>query len=334
MDKRITIDFSFKTVFVALASLAAIALIYYLRDILVLFLVSFILATVFEPGVNVLEKKRVPRWLSILALYAVVIGIVFALVRLIVPPITAQVGQIVAHRTNYANQINSYIEKAPESVRISIHNFANSIPDKVSTYSSTRIFDNAFGIFSGFLGAITVFVIVFYLLSEKNTVENGLLFYLPEKSKERVKKVYRQVVEKVSFWAKGQLILSGSIFLLTFIGLSVLKVPYALTLALIAGVTEMLPVVGPFIGALPAIFLAFTVYPLLALWTGLLYLAVQQFENHVLVPQVMKRAVGLSPVAIIFSILVGAKLLGIIGVILAVPVTAGIMVIVESFREK
>jgi predicted PurR-regulated permease PerM len=334
VDKRITIDFSVKTVFVVVASLAAIWLAYYLRDVLVLFLVSFILATAFEPAVNLMERRRVPRWLSILALYAVVIGIVFALVRLIVPPISAQVNQLVANRLEYVAKINSYIEMAPESFRASIHNFTNAIPERVTSYSSTRIFDNVFGIFSGVFGAITVFVIVFYLLSQKNTLENMLLSYWPDKSRNRALDIFKQVVEKVSFWARGQLILSGSIFLLTFIGLTVLKVPYALTLALIAGVTEMLPVVGPFIGAAPAVLLAFTISPWLALWTGVLYLGIQQFENHILVPQVMKRAVGLSPVAIIFSLLVGAKLLGIIGVILAVPVAAGIMVVVDSFANK
>ena len=334
MEKRITIDFSVKTIFVIVASLAFMALAYYLRDVLVLFLVSFILATAFEPAVNLFERRKIPRWLSILALYALVIGVVFALVRLIVPPISSQVGQIVQNRVNYITKFNSYIEMAPESFRASIHNFANAIPARVTNYSSTQIFDNVFGIFSGVFGAITVFVIVFYLLSERNTLENVLLEYWPEKSKKRALHTYKQVVEKVSFWARGQLILSGSIFLLTFIGLSILKVPYALTLSLIAGVTEMLPVIGPFIGAAPAVFLAFTVSPLLAVWTALLYLCVQQFENHVLVPQVMKRAVGLPPVAIIFALIVGAKLLGIIGVILAVPVTAGIMVVVEALRNK
>ena len=323
-----------KTVFVVLFSLALVWLAYYLRDVLVLFLVSFILATAFEPIVNGLQKRHIPRWITILALYALVVGIVFALVRLIVPPITDQIRQILAHRTDYANQINSYIGMAPASLQNSIHNFANAIPDKVSAYSSsTTVFDNVFGIFSGVFGAITVFVIVFYLLSEKDTLENFIAIYWPEKSQKKAVAVYRKVVEKVSLWARGQLILSGSIFLLSYIGLSILHVPYALTLALIAGITEMLPVVGPFIGAAPAVFLSFTVYPLLALWVAIMYLSIQQFENHVLVPQVMKRAVGLSPVAIIFALLVGAKLLGIIGVILAVPVAAGIMVVVESLRK-
>lgn len=334
MEKRITIDFSVRTVFVVVFSLVIIWLLFYLRDIVALFVISFILATALEPAVNYFQKYKIPRWTSILALYLLVIAFVFALIRLIAPPISTQVHQLIQNKQSIVNSINHEISLLPASVQEQVHTLVNSIPDKVSNYSSTKIFENAFGIFSGLIGAVTVFVIVFYLLLDKNTMEKFIGNYWPAKSNERAVTVFKKMVEKVSLWARGQLILSGSIGIFTFVGLSILGVPYALTLALIAAVTEMLPIVGPYIGAIPALIIAFSVAPSKALWVAILYVAAQQFENHVLVPQVMKRAVGLSPVAIILAILIGAKLLGIIGVILAVPVTAGLAVIAEELIQK
>jgi predicted PurR-regulated permease PerM len=111
-------------------------------------------------------------------------------------------------------------------------------------------------------------------------------------------------------------------------------IEYAVPLALIAAFTELLPYVGPWIGAIPAVIVALAMSPIMALWVALLYLGIQQFENHVLVPQVMKRTIGLSPVIIIFSLLVGAKLLGILGVLIAVPVAAMIALVVEEIKKK
>lgn len=334
MDRKLTFDFSFRTVFTVIFTLGVVWLLFYIRDILVLFFIAFILGTALEPAVNWFEKKKIPRWLSILGFYALIGFFLYTLVRLIVPPMTQQVQHLIDSRQILADRISGYFSNAPESVKKGILDFTNNLPARIAEFSTGRLVPNVLGVFSGILGFLTVFVATFYLLLERNGIENALEGYWPEKSREKVIRIFKRMSLKMSLWVRGQVILSGAIGLLTFIGLSLLRVDYALTLALIAAVTELLPVVGPYIGALPAIVIALSISPALALWVAVLYLGIQQFEAQVLVPQVMKRAVGLSPVTIIFSLLVGAKLLGFLGVIIAVPVASAISVLFESLNKR
>lgn len=335
MEKKIIFDFSVKSVFTVVFGLILLWLMFYLRDIIVLFFLAFILATAIEPLVNYLGKKKVPRWVTILGVFVALVLFVYLLIRLVIPPISEQVNNFIENRHVITERITSYLDRAPASLRTTIYDFSNHIPEKISKYSSSgRVVENVLGVFSGLFGFVTVLVITFYLLIENNSMENFIRDYWPVKSREKAVKVFTEIVKKISYWARGQMVLSGSIGILTYIGLTVLGVDYALTLALVAAVTELLPVVGPFIGSAPAILIAFAVSPALGLWVSLLYLGIQQFENHVLVPQVMKKAVGLSPVAIIFSLLVGAKLLGIIGVIISVPVASAVSVLLNSIKNK
>ena len=139
-----------------------------------------------------------------------------------------------------------------------------------------------------------------------------------------------RIQEKIGLWLRGQIFLSLVIFAVSWIGLSILGVKYALVLAVFAGVTEIIPYLGPFIGALPAVFIAFTQSPLLGIITIVLYIVIQQAENYFLVPKVMQKAVGLNPIIIIIAIMIGAKLAGILGVLLAVPVATAISVVVRD----
>lgn len=334
MDRKLTFDFSFRTVFTVILTLGLVWLAFYLRDIIVLFFISFILATALDPAVNWFEKKKIPRWLSILGFYALIGFFIYTLIRLIIPPMTEQIQHLIQSRDYLADRIAGYFNIFPETLKNGILEYVNTLPNRFAELSTGRIVPNVLGVFSGLLGVLTVFVATFYLLMEKNGIERALEDYWPEKSRERVVKIFRRMSLKMSLWVRGQVILSGAIGLLTFIGLSLLRVDYALTLALIAAVTELLPVVGPYLGAFPAIIIALSVSPVLALWVAVLYLGIQQFEAQVLVPQVMKRAVGLSPVTIIFSLLIGAKLLGFLGVIIAVPVASAISVLFETFNNK
>lgn len=335
MNKKITVDFSVRTVLVVVLSFALIWLVYYLKDIIVLFFVAFVLTTALEPAVDFFEKKKIPRWLTILGLYIFIFSLIYFLFRLIIPPIMIQARHLIENREQIIGSLNHYLDQTPDKVRGAIVDYSNTLPDLLSQYStSNQVMTNILGVFSGILGVITIFVVSFYLLLEKNTVENFIADYWPFRSRKRAVVVFKQIVAKVSLWARAQLMLSGSIGIFTYLGLTILGMPYALTLSLIAAVTELLPVIGPVIGAVPAIIIAFTISPIVAFWVAILYLGIQQLENHILIPQVMKRVVGLSPVAIIFAILVGAKLLGVLGVIMAVPVASAVSVLLQSIGKK
>jgi len=168
-------------------------------------------------------------------------------------------------------------------------------------------------------------------LLEENGIKKFFLSVVPLKQKNRVTRIANRIGIKLGSWLRGQLILAVAVGLVIYIGLRLMGIPYALTLALIAGVLEIVPILGPIIAAIPAIIVAFTISPLTALLITAFYILVQELENKLLVPKVMQYSVGLNPVTIIIILLVGAKLMGILGMLLAIPVALIIYVILEEW---
>lgn len=186
-------------------------------------------------------------------------------------------------------------------------------------------------IFSGIVMIVATFVLSFYLALQENGVRKFLQFITPKQYEDHILDLWQRSQKKLGNWLQGQLLLGFIIGVLVFIALSILGIPYAPILALLAAIFELVPVAGPIIAAIPAVLLAFLISPIKGILTLVVYFIIQQTENHIIVPNVMKKAVGLNPVVIIIALLVGAKLGGIIGMLLAVPTAA---VLMEILREK
>jgi predicted PurR-regulated permease PerM len=149
-----------------------------------------------------------------------------------------------------------------------------------------------------------------------------------------VVRLIAKIQRKMGLWVVGQFILSVFIFILTYIGLTILGVEYALVLALIAGLLEVVPYIGPFVSAMPAIFFALIQSPPLVIGVIILYILIQKTEGYVLVPKIMEKTVGTSPLVVLLALLIGFKLAGILGVLLAVPLTGAITVIIQEFFQN
>jgi predicted PurR-regulated permease PerM len=146
-------------------------------------------------------------------------------------------------------------------------------------------------------------------------------------------RLWTKIQNRLGNWLRGQLILSLVIFTLTYIGLSILQIKYALVLAMLAGSFELIPYVGPILSSVPAIFLAFVQAPYLALFVILLYFIVQQLENSLIVPKVMGRVTGLNPIVVLIAVLIGAKIGGIVGTLMAVPVATALSTFLYDFNN-
>ena len=181
----------------------------------------------------------------------------------------------------------------------------------------------------GLFGLLTILILTFYILIEADSLRGTMLHLFPARDRARVAAASRDITVKVSAWLGGQLLLGGIIGTSSAIGLWLLGIPFFYVLALISGIGELIPVVGPVLSAIPAIAVAATVSINKVLLVIVFFVVQQQFENHVLVPKVMQRQVGVSPVTVIVALLIGGKLLGIVGAILAVP-TAAILQVVFS----
>ena len=320
MPKKI--DISYKTIVFITVFILGLWLIYLIRDLLLILFVAVILMSALSPVVKFLTKFRMPKSLSIAITYIIIIAFVSGLFAIVVPPLLEETRRLF-------QTLPPHLDRFLEIVAIDKSVLRSQLSDL-----SRNAFSITLSIFDNILTIIFLLVLTFYLMLERENLEerSASLFIGRE---ERVKKLVIQIEEKLGSWFRGQLFLSLVIGLLTYIGLLILGIPYALPLAVVAGALEVVPVIGPIISAIPAVLIALTISPILSLGVVAIYFIIQQLENNLIVPQVMQRAVGLNPLVVILAIAIGSRLLGFAGALLAVPiVVVGQIIVTEIIEEK
>src|SRR3989338_2701482 len=315
------IDISHKTIIFVVLFIISLWIIFLIRDLLIILFIAVIFVSAFSPLVKFFIKLKLPKVLSIALTYIIIIAIVTGLIVSIVPPLIEQSSKLVVASPALVAQF------------FNVTNLDRSIFSQELTNISKNLFSITLSIFDNLVTIIFLLVLSFYMLLEKEKLETRLASLFGSKE-ERVKLLIVKIEEKLGAWLQGQLILSLVIGILSYIGLTLLNIPYALPLAMIAGIMEVIPVIGPIISALPAIFLALTISPFLSIAVAVMYLVIQQLENNLIVPQVMKRAVGLNPLIVILAIAIGSRLLGIAGALLAVPLAVVIQIIAAEIIEE
>jgi predicted PurR-regulated permease PerM len=332
-DKIHTVNVSTITIIKIVLVVLLLWFLFSIRDILLLFLICIIISSAIDPLADYLHKKKVPRGFSVLVVFLIFLGIFGMVIALLIPPIVEQFNSI-----SQSDFYNSFVSKVgglrenlhqygiDETVTQNFQSFANNI--------SQTLFNTTRNILNGFVSVITVIVVTFYLSAEENGTKNFIKHLIPFKNQAYVSRLVTKIQRKMGSWVLGQLILCVSIFAITYIGLLILKVDYALVLALIAGILEIIPYIGPIIAVIPAAFFAFIQNPPLVLAVVILYLIIQQLENHLLVPVVMSKSVGLNPVLVILGILVGGSLGGWLGAIIAVPILSGVQVFLNDMQNS
>lgn len=326
----------------SLGGIVLLGALYLARGVLLLIYISALLAIGFSPIVRLIEKqrllpvgtRRVPRWGAILALYLLFLGVLFGIGLMIVPPLADQAQALWTELPNmFARAQDFLVQRGILDHRLTLKEAVERAPgaggDAVGTVAAA-----VFGFVGGLVGLITILILTFYLLVEADSIRDGFLRLFPARNRARIAKASGEVTIKVSAWLNGQLLLAGIIGTTAAIGLGLMGVPYFYVLALIAGVGEMIPVVGPLLSSLPALAVAATISMKMVLFVAIFFILQQQFENHVLVPKVMERQVGMSAVTVIIALLIGADLLGIVGAILAVPTAAILQVIFQEIYPR
>jgi len=323
----VTIHISSLSIFKVLAVFLILAFVYLVWDIIVLLFVSLLFAASLTPAIDWLERKKIPRTAGILLIYVATLLFLSLVAVLIIPPITEQIQQLAGtFPVYYERFLQSFGDiRLQSNVGTALQQNLTSVGQTLSGYTG-GVFSLVTGLFGGIITFITVLVLTFYFVVKKDGLKNFVQSLTPIKYQKYAVSVFLRIQDKLGLWLRGQLLLSGIIFLITLIGLLVLDVRYALVLALIAGITEAIPFVGPFIGAVPAVFLAFMESPIKGVFVLILYIVIQQLENSIIVPKVMQKAVGLNPIVVMVAILLGAKLAGVLGALLAIPVATAVMV--------
>jgi predicted PurR-regulated permease PerM len=250
--------------------------------------------------------------------YVLVFAVVGGIVSLLIPPVISQVQTL---QNTLPDLVANLQSRLPVSISQSNGQYVADLVKELFTAftGGAELFTRTVGVFNGLFAFVTVLVISFYLVAEENGMGKFVHALFPKEQQSVLLHLIDRFQVKMGRWVLGQLILSVSIFLITFIGLSILGVKYALFLALLAGLLEVVPYIGPFLSAVPAVIFAFIQSPTLALATIVLYIVVQKTEGYVLVPKIMQKTVGTTPLVVLVSLLVGLKLAGVFGLLLAVP---------------
>lgn len=334
INKPININITTLTLFKAIAILILLYLLYLIRDILIVFFVALILASAVDPWVDWMKTKKIPRSIGILLIYLVLFAIIGIIVITIIPPIIQQIIDLTNNLPQYLDKVLSFFSKVQNKSGIleSVKTSLGAITSSLQT-AAGGIFSTVTGIFGSIFSFFLVLVLTFYMAVEENAIKKLVWSLAPSKHQPYIMQLINRMQKKIGLWLRGQLILCFVIFAMDFVGLSILHVKYALVLSLIAGLTEFIPYVGPILGAIPAVFLAFNQSPMLALFVAVLFYIVQLVENNILVPKIMEKAVGLNPIVSIAALMIGYNLAGVVGAILSIPVTTAASVFFKDMFD-
>ena len=312
------------------------------REALLLIYISALIAMGFSPLVRVLERpaaasgrRRVPRWLAILAIYIVIVGVIVLAGLMVIPPLVAQAAALWDKLPTEFNRLQMFLVRRKLMSRtITLAEAVQSAPAGSSSNAVETLFVALSSVIGGVFGVITVLILSFYLLIEANAMFEYVVRFVPAGRRAEAATAARDAVAKVSAWLRAQFLLAMVMGLFAAVGLGAMGVPYFYVVALVAAVGETIPIVGPIIGGVTAVAVAITVSPKLALYVGIYFFVLHQLESNILVPKIMEKRVGVSPVTVIIALLVGGSLLGLEGAILAIPTTAILSVILDELSPE
>lgn len=332
-----TIEISLGTLIKIVAVLLGVWILFNILDIISILIIAFIVVSAMEPAIDWLQSKKIPRTAGVIIIYIVTLSLVGLGISFIVPPLLNQTQSLAQDFPSYLQKIDQSFSLlrnffAAYNVHFDTQQIFNNWNQSITNFTS-NIFSTTIGVFSGLISAVVVLSLAFYMSVEENGITNFLVSITSENRKKYVASVIDRIKDKMGRWLLGQLMLMIIIAILVWIGLALIGVPHPMLLGAFAGLLEIIPYVGPIIGAVPGTILGFLVSPTIGFLAILVYLATQQFESHVVVPQVMKKAVGLSPITVILVLLIGAKLAGVVGAVLAVPIATAVSIFVKDFRE-
>lgn len=292
--------------------------VYLIRDVLLMLFAAVVIAAVIEPVADAWQRYRIPRALSVLVVYVGILAVIAAVLTMILPVLAIQVSQL-AQALPQLVQSQEWLSKSVQSRALSsVQNVLLGFGEQL-TRASFNVFQQTRTIFSGVLAVILVFVIAFYMVVEKDALKKLFRILLPASHVPYVEQVIDRAKKSIGRLVVAQLLLGAIVGVVVGGGLWLLGVKYALALGLLAGVLEIVPVIGPLVAAIPGVLVGVSQSLLYGLITLIFYIVVQQIENQFLVPAVMRRAIGLHPLVTIVAVLLGARLGGFVGVILAVP---------------
>jgi predicted PurR-regulated permease PerM len=336
-------------------------LLYKMLDLVLVVLTSVVIASAIEPIINWFGKYKIKRIFAVITTYLCLVLVFSGLLYFFIPPVLEEASNLLSSAPQYLNSLTLWnplnSDKITNTAVITntlsdslsggkefINNIssgqASFLGDLITKFqgltssASDNIVSIASSIFGGAFSFILIIVLSFYLAVQEGGVEKFLRIITPVKNEAYIINLWKRSQRKIGYWMQGQLLLGIVVGVLVYLGLTILGVQNALFLAVLAGLLEIIPLFGPIIAAIPAVLFAFIGDGITAaiLVIGL-FVIIQQFENHLIYPLVVKKVVGISPILVILTLIIGAKLAGFLGILLSVPVTAAFMEYIDDVQK-
>ena len=306
MDKQVLT--TIKIMIVVLLFGLGLFILYRLSQFIGMVYTSFLLALAIEPVVKffsgkILFNKPIPRTVAVFIAYLIVIAVVFGVFTMILPPVVTQLQVLYTVKLPYIGSIRELVDS--------------------SSVDFEKFYSNAFfltvSVFSNFLLIITAMVVSLYISIEWLNMKRKVVKITPKKYKTEIEESLIEIEQSVGNWAKGQLILMLVIGVASITGLLILDVDYALSLGLLSGLLEFVPLIGPIVTAILGFFIGLSISPVKAIAIVALFILIQQLESNLLVPKVMQKVSGFSPLLVLLAVLVGTEFYGVIGALIVIP---------------
>lgn len=313
--------------------------VYLVRDIVALVLFSVVIASSFEPGVRYFERKKVPRVLSLIFIYFLSFVALATLFYMVVPNLVSELSRFAISLPQYLSDsggIHSLFGFLPaygSSFSGVIQDVLLNLQHKISEFSSGFLSATA-KIFGGVFSFFLMVVLSFYLAVQRDGLDNFVRTVTPTQYEGYILSLWRKSHKKIGLWLQGQILLGLLVGVLVFLGLTILRVDYAFSFALLAAAFELIPIFGPIMAAIPPVAIAFFQSPSLGIAVVVLFVIIQQFENHLIYPLVVRKIIGIPPIISILAIIIGGKLGGFLGVLLAIPMATVLMEFLNDLAER
>jgi len=319
------IEISWKTIVFTIFFIILLNFLWTVRDLIFSLFIAFILVSALKPPVLFLEKKKIPRSLAAFFIFLSFLFIVMNLFLMVIPQLVGELTYLVKNLPIIIRSISPNL-----SPIISLDSLTQYLPDLTN-----QLINIIRGIFSNTIFVISTLFFVLYLLLEENLLEKTLVRFMDKNQAQKIIDIFYQAEKRMNAWFWGEIILMSVVGVMTFIGLNLIGMKYALALAVLAGILEIVPNLGPVLSAIPAFLIGLSQSFLLGISNLALYFIVQQLENNAIVPLVMKKAVGLNPIITLIALIVGGKLAGVLGVLLAIPTTLFLeTILIETIKNK
>ncbi|MGL5830645.1 MAG: AI-2E family transporter [Candidatus Altimarinota bacterium] len=354
--RRVKVELSALSIAKSTAAILMVLLLAYfilnISNVLILFFIAFFIAAALDPLIDVLQRFRIPRVLGLGLVYIVSFVLIALMIASLLPVIADQlvgiarmtndviVGISTQGQSNYpfAEQIKPLIDELyaaidVKALALQLQNSLQLVSTQIVSLGG-NLWSVLMFITNGLMNLLLIAILVFFMTVDEKAVENFCISIFPNKYSEYISDRMQMVKTKIGHWIRGQFLVCVISGVATFIGLAVMGIEYSVILSVIAGVMMVIPVFGRVFAWLIALPIVLSQSPILALYMTIFYLAISQVENNIMVPLLMNKAVGLSPILIIFALLVGGQFLGLLGLVLAIPMATIIAIFLKDLGKR